>query len=41
VWTVCAVGRRAAIAASLLDRAGIPAGVVARGGVPDRLPVPA
>ena len=35
VWTVCHSGRRAAVAASLLDRAGIPAGVVARGGVPD------
>jgi rhodanese-related sulfurtransferase len=37
VWTVCASGRRAAVAASLLDRAGIPTGVVASGGVPSRL----
>ncbi len=37
VWTVCHSGRRAAVAASLLDRAGIPVGVVARGGVPDAL----
>jgi rhodanese-related sulfurtransferase len=35
VWTVCRSGHRAAIAASLLDRAGIPVTVVARGGVPD------
>jgi len=34
VWTVCRSGRRAAVAASLLDRAGVPVGVVARGGVP-------
>jgi hydroxyacylglutathione hydrolase len=33
-WTICASGRRAAVAASLLDRAGLPVGVVARGGVP-------
>ncbi|MCU1612748.1 MAG: Hydrolase [Frankiales bacterium] len=37
VWAVCASGRRAAVAASLLDRAGIPTGVVASGGVPTRL----
>jgi rhodanese-related sulfurtransferase len=35
VWTVCQSGRRAAIAASLLDRAGIPVTAVAKGGVPD------
>jgi hydroxyacylglutathione hydrolase len=35
VWTVCRSGHRAAIAASLLDRAGIAVTVVARGGVPD------
>jgi rhodanese-related sulfurtransferase len=33
-WTVCASGRRAAVAASVLDRAGVPVGVIARGGVP-------
>jgi hydroxyacylglutathione hydrolase len=33
-WTVCASGKRAAVAASVLDRAGIPVGVIARGGVP-------
>jgi hydroxyacylglutathione hydrolase len=33
VWTICATGRRAAIAASLLDRAGIPVRPVVRGGV--------
>jgi hydroxyacylglutathione hydrolase len=35
VWTVCRSGKRAAIAASLLDRAGIAVTVVARGGVPN------
>jgi rhodanese-related sulfurtransferase len=33
IWTICASGRRAAIAASLLDRAGVPVTAVARGGV--------
>jgi glyoxylase-like metal-dependent hydrolase (beta-lactamase superfamily II)/rhodanese-related sulfurtransferase len=37
VWTACASGHRAAIAASLLDRAGIPVRLVARGGVPEWL----
>ncbi len=37
VWTICASGRRAALAASLLDRAGIPVTAVTRGGVPDWL----
>ena len=40
VWTVCASGRRAAIAASLLDRAGIPVTAVTSGGVPDYQEVP-
>jgi hydroxyacylglutathione hydrolase len=35
VWTVCRSGRRAAIAASVLDRAGIAVTAVARGGVPE------
>ncbi|MEU9717161.1 rhodanese-like domain-containing protein [Streptomyces sp. NPDC047976] len=34
-WTVCESGRRATIAASLLDRAGIPVRAVIRGGVRD------
>ncbi|HYU93394.1 MAG TPA: rhodanese-like domain-containing protein, partial [Actinomycetota bacterium] len=37
VWTVCATGHRAAMAASLLDRNGIPVRVVTPGGVPDVL----
>jgi glyoxylase-like metal-dependent hydrolase (beta-lactamase superfamily II)/rhodanese-related sulfurtransferase len=37
VWTACASGHRASIAASLLDRAGIPARVVGKGGVPEWL----
>jgi len=37
VWTACASGHRAAIAASLLDRAGVPVRLVARGGVPEWL----
>jgi hydroxyacylglutathione hydrolase len=37
VWTVCASGHRAAIAASLLDRNGIPVRLVTPGGVPDVL----
>lgn len=37
VWSVCASGQRASIAASLLDRAGVPVRLVARGGVPDWL----
>lgn len=32
-WTVCASGRRAAVAASVLDRAGLPVGAIASGGV--------
>ncbi|MBT2446970.1 MBL fold metallo-hydrolase [Streptomyces sp. ISL-43] len=35
VWTVCGRGRRAAVAASLLDRAGIPVTAVVRGGARD------
>ncbi|KAB1146671.1 MBL fold metallo-hydrolase [Streptomyces luteolifulvus] len=35
VWTVCSRGRRAAAAASLLDRAGIPVTAVVRGGAHD------
>jgi hydroxyacylglutathione hydrolase len=37
VWTICASGRRASLAASLLDRAGIPVTAVTSGGVPDWL----
>jgi rhodanese-related sulfurtransferase len=37
VWTACASGHRASIAASLLDRAGVPVRLVARGGVPEWL----
>jgi rhodanese-related sulfurtransferase len=37
VWTACASGHRATIAASLLDRAGIPVRLVAHGGVPEWL----
>jgi glyoxylase-like metal-dependent hydrolase (beta-lactamase superfamily II)/rhodanese-related sulfurtransferase len=37
VWTVCATGHRAAMAASLLDRDGIPVRLVSPGGVPDVL----
>jgi hydroxyacylglutathione hydrolase len=37
VWTTCAGGYRSAIAASLLDRAGVPVRVVAKGGVPEWL----
>jgi rhodanese-related sulfurtransferase len=37
VWTACASGHRASIAASLLDRAGIPVRLVAQGGVPEWL----
>lgn len=37
VWTVCATGHRAAMAASLLDRAEIPVRLVTPGGVPDVL----
>ena len=37
VWAVCASGFRASIAASLLDAAGVPVKLVARGGVPDAL----
>lgn len=37
VWTTCASGHRASMAASLLDRAGIPVRLVATGGVPEWL----
>jgi rhodanese-related sulfurtransferase len=37
VWTACASGHRASIAASLLDRAGVPVRLVAKGGVPEWL----
>jgi hydroxyacylglutathione hydrolase len=37
VWTVCASGHRAAMAASLLDRDDIPVHLVTPGGVPDLL----
>ena len=37
VWTACAGGYRSAIAASLLDRAGVPVRVIAKGGVPEWL----
>ena len=37
LWTVCATGHRAAMAASLLDRDGIPVRLVTPGGVPDAL----
>jgi rhodanese-related sulfurtransferase len=36
-WAICATGHRASIAASLLDAAGIPVRLVARGGVEDWL----
>jgi hydroxyacylglutathione hydrolase len=37
VWVICATGRRAAIAASLLDREGIAVRAVVHGGVRDWL----
>jgi glyoxylase-like metal-dependent hydrolase (beta-lactamase superfamily II)/rhodanese-related sulfurtransferase len=37
VWTACATGHRAAMAASMLDRHGIPVRLVTPGGVPDLL----
>jgi hydroxyacylglutathione hydrolase len=37
VWTACATGHRAAMAASFLDRHGIPVRLVTPGGVPDVL----
>lgn len=37
LWVACASGYRAAIAASLLDRAGLPVRLVAQGGVPEWL----
>jgi hydroxyacylglutathione hydrolase len=37
LWVVCAGGRRASIAASFLDRAGLPVRLVAQGGVPEWL----
>lgn len=39
VWVLCAAGRRAEVAASLLERAGITAGAVLVGGVPDLLEI--
>ena len=39
VWTVCGRGRRAAVAASLLDRADIPVTAVVRGGAKDLMKV--
>ena len=38
IWTVCGTGRRATIAASLLDRVGIPVTAVISGGVRDLTP---
>ncbi|WP_328668257.1 MBL fold metallo-hydrolase [Streptomyces sp. NBC_00322] len=38
IWTVCGTGRRATIAASLLDRVGIPVTAVISGGVGDLTP---
>jgi len=37
VWAVCATGHRAAMAASLLDRVGVPVRLVTPGGVPNVL----
>ena len=37
LWVVCAGGRRASLAASLLDRAGIPLRLIAQSGVPEWL----
>ena len=37
VWAVCSGGHRSAIAASLLEGAGVPVGLVAEGGVDDWL----
>jgi len=37
VWTICATGRRAALAASLLDRSGVRVTAVTSGGVLDWL----
>ena len=37
LWTVCASGHRAAMAASLLDRTGVPVRLVTPGGVSDVL----
>ena len=37
LWVACASGYRAAIAASFLDRAGLPVRLVADGGVPEWL----
>jgi rhodanese-related sulfurtransferase len=37
VWTACASGHRASIAASLLDRADVPVRLLSRGGVPEWL----
>lgn len=37
LWVACASGYRASIAASVLDRAGLPVRLVAPGGVPEWL----
>jgi hydroxyacylglutathione hydrolase len=37
VWAICATGHRSSMAASLLDRAGVPVTLVAKGGVPSFL----
>jgi len=37
VWTICATGHRATMAASLLDREGVPVRLVDGTGVPDFL----
>jgi glyoxylase-like metal-dependent hydrolase (beta-lactamase superfamily II)/rhodanese-related sulfurtransferase len=37
IWTACASGYRAAIAASLLDRAGVPVRLLGQGGIPEWL----
>jgi hydroxyacylglutathione hydrolase len=37
LWVVCTGGRRACLAASLLDRAGIPLRLIAQSGVPEWL----
>jgi rhodanese-related sulfurtransferase/glyoxylase-like metal-dependent hydrolase (beta-lactamase superfamily II) len=37
IWVACAGGRRASIAASFLDRAGLPVRLIAQGGIPEWL----
>jgi rhodanese-related sulfurtransferase len=37
VWAICASGFRSAIAASLMDAAGVPVRLVGKGGVGDWL----